>query len=784
MSFDPQTSQLFSRQLAHWAETALRQGRYPFRKVETAPTLLTDQGRQQPALVLWINRDSYMAGGVILCPERSAEQSVAAGAACARALGLRHFVAWAPREIVIWELREEAVARKQTILLPDPGEGGRHFRSALGKTMEELKVLSVLGAVPPAQLSPYYLANLCLGTLDTATPILEKSYRIARSEEQAVHGQQSPVTLASQKGAMALLRLLCLTCHDALPATVQPEGLERAMEFALDTLPPALRPPFRQQQGERPMPEECSVHFHHLFRRLTQLRWWDDSDRTTRTLELLLAEQGTRWGGYPLPSPPSAPEGPLLLVNTGELLAGETPSGEIAPAPLLALTSLLRNLQRRPMPAETANEVLSFSASAAPRLLLGTLTDERIPTARERKTMAARLRLGWPTRRFPLPPSTPRWVWELLHLLGIIAAEGEIVLRLPAFRPAAPFWFPLADLIREQFTLTELQADATETILGLTKQSSGDGLVTVIGAAGRRQISWRQVQKEHWTWLALALELPEPLFALLIEGSLQVATETTWPAHREREVFLYARSSLGRRLWNLVSGGQPLPRREQMGESFRRYGVPLPAPETLENLRLLPWQEGTPPPVQRVLDRELAAWFDRDLPLSDLPSPQRSSASPTQQARESRRDNSTLSEEISRAVFVDGLPRFPEQYLYDHFRPELREYTFAGPLTCGEEFFGHVVLRDQKQTLLEVEGRETALALLLASYSGRTPVALPADRLLTAEILGRYRRDLGRLRQSLLRQAHARVADPRRAAALAERIWNGHPLPPWNLIDE
>ena len=43
----------------------------------------------------------------------------------------------------------------------------------------------------------------------------------------------------------------------------------------------------------------------------------------------------------------------------------------------------------------------------------------------------------------------------------------------------------------------------------------------------------------------------------------------------------------------------------------------------------------------------------------------------------------------------------------------------------------------------------------MAAAAGRTPVALPADRQLTAAILERYGADLKRLRQALARRAHA-----------------------------
>ena len=73
-------------------------------------------------VITWINRDSCMAGGVLLLPPREAEESVEMGRHCARALGLRHFATWAAREVVFWEERGSALARGKSIPLPAAGQ--------------------------------------------------------------------------------------------------------------------------------------------------------------------------------------------------------------------------------------------------------------------------------------------------------------------------------------------------------------------------------------------------------------------------------------------------------------------------------------------------------------------------------------------------------------------------------------------------------------------------------------------------------------------------------------
>ncbi len=255
-------------------------------------------------------------------------------------------------------------------------------------------------------------------------------------------------------------------------------------------------------------------------------------------------------------------------------------------------------------------------------------------------------------------------------------------------------------------------------------------------------------------------------------------TPAVWPAGRERGIFLFSRSSLGRILWQIVSGGQPLPPSRILSKQLLRQGIPLPAGEVLHHLQNFPWPTDREPQAA-VLDQELAPWLGDEVIIAaartanpERPIPLRRRPLPLDE----------LAERIRSTVFVDGLPHFPEHYLFDLYRPELSEYWLYGPLTAGEEFFGRITLHAEDGESLTVEGSETARALLLASFSGRNAVALPADRRLTADLLDRYLADLHKLHLALVRQAHRQVVDARTADALVERIWNSLPLPPWPLI--
>ena len=66
--------QQFAQQLATWTELIIENGRTPFRRVDLYPEIHTAQGILQPPLVFWINRQSMMAGGILLLPELNLEE--------------------------------------------------------------------------------------------------------------------------------------------------------------------------------------------------------------------------------------------------------------------------------------------------------------------------------------------------------------------------------------------------------------------------------------------------------------------------------------------------------------------------------------------------------------------------------------------------------------------------------------------------------------------------------------------------------------------------------------
>jgi hypothetical protein len=769
----PEDLHLFSRQLALWAESAITRGRTPFRRVETSPALLTAEGEVRPALVLWINRDSFLAGGILLLPPGESETFTQRGRLCAQALGLRHFATWSPKEIVVWEDQGEEQIRRHRTFAFETGHSPGAFRQALEELLEEFKLLSVLGTVPPEALSPHYFANLARVTLESAFGSVTESARVAQGEKR-LPASLSPFDYARRKSSLVLLRLLELLIEDRLPPGIQPERLEQAMLFALEDIPEPLRLFLSPGDEELPLCPEAAVRFHHLLRRLGQLRFGADRTRAVHVLEILLKHEAAQLGGHPLPALPTS-EGPHLLLHADRLVPSPYVVAEIAPLPLLALHTLLRILQDLPLPQIGRESCFALTRSEIPSRIVGTLNDRSLPSASQRQFLLGHLRTSWPNRRFPLPPHTPRWVWEFLHLLGLAPEGSRVDLHLPCGWLSADFATILLTVICENYTLTDLHHSKSNLRLRLIRDQLPNYETRLSDPSGEKFLPWKRLRDSPPPLCCLILGSPAVFSPLLQreEGLLHSAESADWGGQR-RQILRFSRTSLGRHLWKIASGGATLPDDSSLEEEARQYGWPVPTPEILDRL------EGVPESVNEsaALDREIARRMD--LP-TDFPA-MLCSAGTSSRARVA--SPKSLARVISANVFADGIPLFPEQYLYDYYRPDLESFSFTGALHIEENFFGQITLCDAEGVRITVNGEESARALELASYSGRVPVALPRDPTITGAILDRYLHDLHHLKQMLLRQTHLRAADARAAETLAQRIWKSLPLPPWFLLEQ
>jgi hypothetical protein len=779
-SIDPDTLQQLADQLSYWAESLISRGRSPLRKIETFPSLLTAIGEQRPPLLFWINRDSCMAGGVLLFPEDNDAAAMEMGHYCAQALGLRYFITWTRNEVSLWDDEAPPRLRKQLPLTKKARASTRDFQEVLQLLLEEIKLLAVLAAVPPPELSACYLANMWRTTLLAAEPLLNEHYRIARSEERLAK-EDIPEKLAIGKGFLTFVRLLALSHYDLLPTEMQPHQLEEEIGRALPTLPPGLRQSLAMGDTELALPESVAVRYHLLFRRLTQLRPASDLQRCGQALALLLAQEHRRLGGYAPPFPVPATTVTLLL-NPDRAYQTVGPALEFASAPLLAGLALQRNLCGLPAVEQTVS-LWQAPESFVPGHISGTITDQRLPSPERHNHFPTLLRRSWPNRRFRLPATTPTWIWQLLHLLGLAAVDATIELRLPGGWLTSNYGLLVLELLQKQFTLDQLCDDTNDGIsLRIAKSVDDDRMTTLVHSDTIRAIEWRWLKSQHPSLLPLALYLPEPLFSLLQKDLLCLPEPQIWPENGTEAIFAFTRSALGRAFWKLLGEGRPLPRRALLRNEVLRTGLPLPPAKILDQLQRAMTGQTSDSLRQRAFEQELALWLGSD--LTSLASGSWAEGYESISAEAVETDPGELAETIAREVFMDGIPLFPDHYLYDYYRPELRTYSFTPPLTRGSEFFGRVELIDRRESRLEVEDLDTARALLLCAAAGMTSTSLPVEGQITAAIVQRYLTDLQNLHQNLSRSCHRHCCDPEQAEALTEGIWTSQPLPAWKTLLE
>ncbi len=774
MDFDRQTR--LAAELAKLTQQKIDVGRYPFRRAESTPRLLTEQGEISPPLVLWINRDSFMAGGILLLDDEAPEQCFSAGSACASALGVSHFVTWCATGLDLWHCQaDKPPQRIKHLEAPAPGNASaEESHQVLQHLLEELKPLSVMGAIAPENLGAFYLANLCLSPLAAAEEELTETVRSARAKTPDMPNHPAR-RLAQSKGMLVLARLLALMRINQIPGNVRPEKLERAIDLVLSYLPGPVITALGAFPAEPPLPYASAVRFHHLFRRLGQLRWGSDSQKVGKVLEILLHYQARSLGLPCFEATEPVAEGTLLINPASPRPAGTFSEAFQEPA-LRALSVLLRDHLELSHAQETSTDIFSLQTRSAPRNVEGglVLLSEKI-TAAEREFFRLKLRTSWPNRRLSLAPKSPRYIWEAAHITGLAADGAVIRLTLPATWLVHAYGNSFYNLITEQFSIIRLEKlSRSQLCLTLEKQPDLSCETILRGPCGSRAFNWHTLQQQPRSFLNLALQAPDCVLELLQQQRLSFnygPEAFAAPPGIER----FFASRLGGYLWKSLAPGHPLPSSGQVANECRRHLVPLPDPELLHRLAALP--EPDAEKIEKAIQQNLGEF-------SGLPAPELTPGSDESATQRSKRIREEETAQIISEVFKDGVPRFPQNYLYDIYRPELQKFEVNGTLQQTSEFLGMFELTDSSGQVIQVEGEETARALELATFSEQTLIELPTDRHLTASIVGKYLDDLNRLQQDLLHQTYSRRDKPRLARQWARRIWNSLPLPPWEELEE
>lgn len=450
----------FARQLQIWAIEIIENGRTPFRRVDCCAEIDTDAGLLTPPLIFWINRQSMMAGGVILIPEKDLAAELNRGRSCAVALGLSHFVTWETAQVRLWKIEAERVTEQQNFPLPGT-DHPEFFRHLLKEVVDALKVPAVTGAVPQQKLSIHYFINLFSTALQLALPSLTDAFRSQRAADPAGAGADVD-QIAIEANRLLLLQILTAFRHNLFPDTLLPEQLGNIVEKSLCRAPVPIHTNLCHTWDGAPatLPLETAVCYHHLLLRLHQLRWKCPEDRMRLSLQHLLS----LW--YPDRAQQVA-ETAETLIHPDRPVIGTVVRLVLSDSPLLlASTTIARELASLDQPLAVYGSIFQLEPAMLPvGRLFARLLNQALITRTERALYSARLRVAWPHRSFKIRTDQSRWQWELIHLLGICTQEQSLRLELPAttlnIEPDDPFWCVLT----EHYRVFELSVTAHETVL-------------------------------------------------------------------------------------------------------------------------------------------------------------------------------------------------------------------------------------------------------------------------------------------------------------------------------
>ncbi|MCK7492806.1 MAG: hypothetical protein MZW92_15715 [Comamonadaceae bacterium] len=189
--------------------------------------------------------------------------------------------------------------------------------------------------------------------------------------------------------------------------------------------------------------------------------------------------------------------------------------------------------------------------------------------------------------------------------------------------------------------------------------------------------------------LALALSLPDPLFFLIAEGALRLTT-TEFSTDRLVGAHLFVQSSLGQLQATILNEFGALPNAAQSPSFPDHHDYLLPDPEILEALAATFADQ--PSPSQQNIDRALERWLPHPALHSSPMTWANISPAPRQKAPRAGTPTPALEELITHSVFSDGIPLFPEHYLFAYLHPETTSFYLPEPLSLGESFFEHATL--------------------------------------------------------------------------------------------
>jgi hypothetical protein len=745
----------FAKQLQIWITEDFKKKPGPFKSVEYSPTLLFNAGDLSASIVFWVNRESHLAGGVILLPKDDPAKISDSGLKICSALGLDSYYTWGPSEISAWKV-EAPSGRVWSEPIPDTAMHDTDtFKDILTLLLQNMQNRFFKDQQHLPKLSAPYLANLLHNCIESSLPTLALN--------KIRHVDRSTI-------ACAILQILALHNQSLLPEKTCPDNLINDLHQQLGQLPAPLSVALRLNKIQDKLPATVVIKLHHLYQRLQQLGQEVHPFIQDAIKQLLISWSETAQLSA-LPKTVKKHKS-TLIINPDRYYPDMSVSFEIAAPPLTAATALLRFLQspQRRHPYQLS-DILDLTEPVIVDEVIGSLNHCSIPPKREQANLNTLLRQSWPNRHLKLDPSTPRWVWRAIHLIGFLGATPSGTLNIPNDWLWMPYGNQFFTLFAEHFEFNRITPTTNNQVQIKFNRSTNSQHITIDSMDKNVRLIDRQNQTLTRADILLAICLPSNVYDLVRSEELKSIKNLD---HQTEAVELFLRSSLGRGFWQILSQKKQIPKREKLVAEIIRTELPLPGPKILNALSRLKVKHKQPDTA--AIDRELEAWLGDVCRTNLFNHFGRNAPEP-----ECVIETDKPVEVAARMIKTGEILSFPENYLYDIPEKLRRRYTIPGPLSIHEAFFDNVTLHTRAGDVLQVQGVAVARALRLISTVQTGDVELPIDESLVETILARYLRDLMSLYEQVEHFA-AHLSDSGKKTFVSQ-VWKNLPVPPRPDLD-
>ncbi|MBN1958757.1 MAG: hypothetical protein JXQ81_11475 [Desulfuromonadales bacterium] len=756
----------FAQQLATWSTEIIEKGRTPFRRVETYPEVTTSIGPVRIPLVLWINRQSMMTGGIILLPRENLEETLEQGRHCALALGLKYFVTWEKNRVRTWKICPQDLFEYQVLTLNNP-EHPETFRFILEDLFESLKLTIVMDPIAPADLCASYFVNLYRATLQKALPSTIETYRSQREDDDST--QADNIDLCAQEAnRLTLLQIISLLRFDLMPTSILPEKLEQALTLSLSQLPKILQHNLTLNKLTAPpdLALEAAVAYHHLILRLRQLSWAKNPERVSASLMGLsrnwFPQQPSPGSDCSIDLHPLTPS----LEEEREFILSDSPS-------LLALSALLQCSSGRTRTEFVFGHALILNQHMLPHgTVSARLVNNRPISAQERSEFSTQLRQSWPHRRFKIRTGQPLWLWEFIHLLGVSHPGQQLRIEIPQAALHTALTGPVWTLLSEFFRLETITPKETVLLVSLSRQDQADSPVAVCHPEGIREVDPTTEQLRFRNQLLLALALPEDIYRV-IEDQLVWPPPRSWDDFAQKELAAYAKTRFFQFMQRIVAPGELSVSEAHEKADSDAFLIPVPEARILKQLaRVEKSIEKRPetPSVDQLLAEMLHCPHLTTLELDEVTTT--GPKTPKKSTIDKR-----FRDYLVQQARAYGVPNFPDQYLYFLDQPEMCDYHLDPPLTLKSRFLGQFSLENDDGRVIEGYGEELEQALIFCAQAGKHKVTLPTDREQINLLLQYYHKDLNLLYEHMKNLCFGEIANPKEAHKTLNMAWKKLLLP-------